>query len=208
MAASLSFSQNTIGARKKRSGPKRAGDVIDESGQRQDAVAADEPLRLHGEGDEGSEVDEPQQPQEQEGDEIVARRLVVLAPQEKAHAVEGWAVRGGERVSPFRDGRESRHMLVEREPESLAARVAQGQEARLCGAGAIAVRRDVLHRALKLGLRDLGILRRDLLVRPVFDAVAGELLPIARPINAEAAIAVIDQQRPRTGGRLFAADAG
>src|SRR6476646_5344237 len=81
--------------------------------------------------------------------------------------------------------------------------MAERQKTRLCGAGAGSVRRDVLHRALKFGLRDLGILRRDLLVWPVFDAVAGELLPIARPIDAEPTIAVIDQQRPPTGGRLF-----
>ena len=112
-------------------------------------------------------------------------------------------MRGGEGVSPFRYGRESRHMLVEIEPEPLAWRMAERQETRLCGAGAGSVRRDVLHRALKFGLRDVGILRRDLLVWPVFDAVAGELLPVARPIDAKPAIAVIDQQRPLTGGRLF-----
>ena len=41
------------------------------------------------------------------------------------------------------------------------------------------------------------------MIGPVVDAVAGELLPIARPVDAEAAIAVIDQERQRTGGRLF-----
>ena len=83
-----------------------------------------EPLRLHREGNEGREVDEAEQPQEQERDEVVARRLVVPAPQEQADAEECRAVRGGEGVSPFRHGSEAGHMLVESEPESLAGRVA------------------------------------------------------------------------------------
>ena len=43
-----------------------AADGIDQFGQRQDAVAADQPLRLHAEGDEGRKVDQPKQAQEQE----------------------------------------------------------------------------------------------------------------------------------------------
>jgi hypothetical protein len=41
-----------------------------------------------------------------------------------------------------------------------------------------------------------------LLIRPVNDAVVGELVPIAHRVDAEPAIAVIDQQRSRTGDRL------
>ena len=76
-------------------------------------MAADQPLRLNREGDEGRQIDEAEQPQEQQGDELIAGRLVILAPQQQADAIEGRAVRGGEGVSPFRYGRESRHMLVE-----------------------------------------------------------------------------------------------
>jgi hypothetical protein len=43
-------------------------------------------------------------------------------------------------------------------------------------------------------------LRGYFLIRAVFDTVAGELLPVTRPVAAKPAIAVIDQQRPRTGG--------
>ncbi len=111
-------------------------------------------------------------------------------------------MRGDEGVSQFRDGREARQFSVEREPDSLAARVAQGQEAGLGGARALSVGRDVLHGALKVGERDRGILRRHFLIRPVIDSVAGELLPIARPVAAEPAIAVIDQSWPRTGARI------
>ena len=70
-------------------------------------------------------------------------------------------------------------------------------------AGMMSVGRDVLHGALKIGQRDRGILRRHFLIRPVIDAVARELLPVARPVAAEPAIAVIDQQRPATGSRRF-----
>jgi len=45
-------------------------------------------------------------------------------------------------------------------------------------------------------------LRRYFLIRPVFDAVARELLPVTRPIAAEPAITVIDQHRPRAGARF------
>jgi hypothetical protein len=65
-------------------GPEALGDVIDEFGERQDTVAADQALRLDGEGDEGREIDEARAPQEQVGDELVARRLrSFLAPQEQ-----------------------------------------------------------------------------------------------------------------------------
>jgi hypothetical protein len=43
-------------------------------------------------------------------------------------------------------------MPIEPEPICLAGRVAERQEARLGGAGAMTIGRDVLHRALKLGL--------------------------------------------------------
>ena len=46
--------------------PRTTREVADQFGQRQDAVTADEPLRLHGEGDEGREVNQPEQAQEQE----------------------------------------------------------------------------------------------------------------------------------------------
>ena len=133
----------------------------------------------------------------------MARRFVVPAPQKQADAVKGRAVRGDERVNQFRDGSEARQFPVERQPESLAARVAQDEEAGLGGAGTMSVGCNELYRALKLGGRDRGILRRHFLIRPVIDALARELLPVALPVAAEPAIAVIDQQRPGTGGRRF-----
>ena len=117
-------------------------------------------------------------------------------------------MRGDERVSQFRDGRETGQFSVEREPESLAARVAQGQETGLGGTGLMSVGRDELHRALKIGERDRGILRRHFLIRPVIDAVARELLPVARPVAAEPAIAVIDQQWPGTDSWRFSSVGG
>src|SRR5262245_25705490 len=92
-------------------------------------------------------------------------------------------------------------MFVEPEPECLASRVAQREKARLRCAGSAPGGCDVLHRALKLGFGDVGAVGRDFLVRPVFDGVAGELLPIARPVAAEPAIAVIDQDRAWTRSR-------
>ena len=61
-------------------------------------------------------------------------------------------MRGDEGVSPLRDRGETGQMAVEREPESLAARVAQGQETGLGGAGAMSVGRNVLRGAPEFGL--------------------------------------------------------
>ena len=85
----------------------------------------------------------------------------------------------------------------------MPARVAQGQETGLGRTGMMSVRRDELHRALKIGQCDRGILLRHFLIRPVIDAVGRELIPVARPVAAEPAIAVIDQQRPATGSWRF-----
>jgi hypothetical protein len=60
-----------------------------------------------------------------------------------------------------------------------------------------------LHCALEFGFRNRRILRQDLLIGPVFDAVARQLLPIAGPITAKPAIAVIEELRPRAGGWRF-----
>src|SRR5262249_34856093 len=99
--------------------------------------------------------------------------------------------------------RETRQFSVQREPEALATRVAQGQKTSLSGTGTMSVGCDELHRALKIGDWDRRILRRHFLIRPVIDAVARELLPVAHRVTAESAIAVIDQQRPGTGNRRF-----
>ena len=81
------------------------------------------------------------------------------------------------------------------------------KETGLCAAGALAVGRNELHRALEFGFRNCRVLRQDLLIRSVFDAVAGQLLPIARPIAAEPAIAVIDELGPHAGcGRFSGID--
>ena len=77
------------------------------------------------------------------------------------------------------------------------------QETGLGAAGAPTVGGDELHRALELGFRDRRILRQDLLVGSVVDALARQFLPIARPIAAEPAIAVIEELRARTGGWPF-----
>jgi len=44
-------------------------------------------------------------------------------------------------------------------------------------------------------------LRCNFLIRSVGDTLARELLPIARPVAAEPAIAVVDQKRARAGCR-------
>ena len=54
--------------------------------------------------------------------------------------MEGGTMRGDERVGPFRDGRETGQVAVEREPVSFAGSVAERQEAGLGGAGATPVR--------------------------------------------------------------------
>ena len=105
--------------RKKRCGPRRRKRV-DQSGQRQDAVAADQSLRLDAEGYKGRKRNQPEQAQEQERDELIARRLVVPAPEQEADAIEGGTMRGDERVSSLGDGGETGQIPVEREPESLA----------------------------------------------------------------------------------------
>ena len=176
---------------------------VDEFGERQDAVAADQSLRLHGEGYEGGKGDEPEQAKEQERDELVARRLVAPAPQRETHAVEGRAAPGDEGVSLFRDGRETRQMSIESEPEPFAGRLRQRQETRFGAARAPAIGRDILHRALELGFANLRILLEDLLIGPVFDTLARQLSPIARPVAAEPAIAVIEEPRPRAQGSRF-----
>ena len=73
------------------------------------------------------------------------------------------------------------------------------QETGLGAAGALAVGRNELHRALEFGFRNCRVLRQDLLIRSVFDALARQFLPIARPIAAEPAIAVIDELGPHAG---------
>ena len=136
MARSLSLSQNTIGTRTKRATPETGGESIDQFGERQDAAAADEALRLHGEGDEGAKRNEPEQAKEQERDELVSRRLVAPAPQHEAQAEECRPAPGDMGVSALGDGRETGQMSIEGEPESFAGRMAERQETRLGAAGA------------------------------------------------------------------------
>ena len=179
------------------------GERVDEFMQRQDAAAADQSFSLHGEGYEGAKGDEPEQAKEQERDQLIARRLVVPAPQQETDAEECRAAPGDIGVSKFGYGRETGQVSVESEPESFAARMGKRQETGLSAAGAPAVGRDELHRPLEFGFRNRRILRQDLLVGSVVDAFAGQLLPIARPIAAEPAIAVIDELRPRMGDWRF-----
>src|ERR1700683_22139 len=108
-------------------------------------------------------------------------------------------MRGHECIRQFRGRRESRKPSIERQPDSFAARMLEGQEAGLGGARSAPIGRDELHRALEVGEWNLRMLRCYLLIRPVADAVARQRVPIARPVAAEGAIAVIDQQRPLTG---------
>ena len=67
----------------------------------------------------------------------------------------------------------------------------------------MSVGRDVLHRALEFGVRRSSDIAPPLPDTAGIRRVAGEFLPVARPIAAEPAIAVIDQQRPRSGGGRF-----
>ena len=117
--------------------------------------------------------------------------------------MEGGTMRGDERVSSLGDGGETGQMAVESEPESLAGRVAERQETGLGGAGAMPIGGDILHRPPEIGLRDGRMLRRDLLIGPVFDLIAGQLLPVAGPVEAEPAIAVINELRTLAGGWRF-----
>ena len=101
---------------------------VDEFGERQDAAAADQPLRLNGEGDEGAEGDKPKQAKEQERDKLVARRLRVPSPQHEAQAEEGPAAPGDEGVRKLGDEREAGQMSIESEPKSPAPRLREREE--------------------------------------------------------------------------------
>ena len=56
--------------------------------------------------------------------------------------------------------------------------------------------RDELHGALKFGLGYRRILRGHLLIGAVRHTLAGQLLPVARPVAAERTIAVVDEHWP------------
>jgi hypothetical protein len=73
------------------------------------------------------------------------------------------------------------------------------KETGLCAAGALAVGRNKLHSALEFCFGNRRVLRQDLLIRSVFDAFARQFLPIARPIAAEPAIAVVEAPGPHAG---------
>jgi hypothetical protein len=98
MARSPSFSQNTENEALR---SKTGGQRVDQFRERQDAVAADESLRLHSEGDEGEKGYEPKQAKEQERDQFVARRLMAPSPQHEAGPVEGRAALGDKGISAF-----------------------------------------------------------------------------------------------------------
>src|SRR6185437_2186595 len=183
--------------------PETGAERIDEFMQRQDAAAADQPLRLDSEGDEGEEGDKPEQAKEQERDKLVARRLRVPAPQHEAQAKEGAAAMGDEGVSNLGDGREAGQAPVKRKPEPLAARLREGEETGMRRARPLPLGRDELHRALKFRFRNRWVLRKNLLIGAVFDAIARQPLPVAGPIEAEPAIAVVDEPRARGRGRRF-----
>src|SRR6516164_8087886 len=112
-------------------------------------------------------------------------------------------MRGREGISALGERRESRESAIEPQPHSLTASVTQREEARLGRARAPPIGSNELHRALKVGERYRRIPGRHLLVGTVRDTLARELLPVARPVAAEAAIAVVDQHRPgRAAGRI------
>jgi hypothetical protein len=71
--------------------------------------------------------------------------------------------------------------------------MAQGKKARLSGAGMLSIGRDVLHATLKIGERDLRMLRRYVLIWLVIDGIARQFLPVPRPIDAEPAIGVVHE---------------
>src|SRR5277367_5909972 len=107
-------------------------------------------------------------------------------------------MRGNEGVKQLRHRCEARQPLIESEPTALAARVAQSEETRFGTARTAPIGGDVLHGTLELGERDFGILGCHLLIRSVPNGLARQLSPIPRPVDAESAIGVIDEQRPRT----------
>lgn len=70
----------------------------------------------------------------------------------------------------------------------------QGKETGLSTTSELPIRRHVLDGALKVGQWNFGILRRNFLIRRISHEVSRESLPIARPIDAEPAITVINEK--------------
>ncbi len=133
---------------------------------------------------------------------------MVPAPEQAAQTKEGRAPLGDGGVSEFGYGREAGQISIQPKPELFARRMRNRQETGFGAAGAPAVGRDILHRALEFGFGNCRILRQDLLIGPILDAFARQLLPIARPIAAEPAVAVIDEPGPRARGWRFDATDG
>ena len=59
----------------------------------------------------------------------------------------------------------------------------------------VMIRRDELHGALKVGKRYGGIVAGHLLIGAVRNPLAGQTLPVTGPVDAESAVAIVDQER-------------
>src|SRR5438105_839668 len=94
-------------------------------------------------------------------------------------------------------------MAVQRQPDTLARRVAQGEKRRLRSARDATVGRDKLHRAAKLLDRDMRIVLRYFLVGRIAHRVTREPVPIAHAVAAKTTLAVVDQQRCWAHGQSF-----
>jgi hypothetical protein len=171
-------------------------------------VTANQALRLHCEGDKGAEINQAEETQEQERGQRVLRRAVVAPPQPQADAISATAVRGGDTVGPLAQGRKARQRAVQPQPNALARGVTQDEKAGFGARGALTVGTQILNGVLKVGRRNLRMLRGHLLKRPIGDLLSGQQLPVAHPVIAEATVAVVDQQRSPIGSRDGCASGG
>src|ERR1039458_1765216 len=159
-----------------------------------DAVAADETIDLSPQGNEGDEVDDPEQTEKKPASEKVRWRLDLFAPEKTSEERKAGTVFGDETVETLGDRRDAGNVLVEPERPSLAGRDRQCAKDGLGSRVDVPVRVDELHRLLALLTSQFGKTLRDsrVLERDVFDAFAVGLLPAQNPAAAEIAVTVED----------------
>ncbi len=100
-------------------------------------------------------------------------------------------------IERFRDQREAWQILVEPQrqaPERVAGRLHQVKHSLRRAVVSLAL--EILDGALEIGAGNVGKAIGGGLVRNVFDAVAGERLPVADPDPAEGTIAIEDEDGP------------
>ena len=136
-------SARTPSARGRNAPPRNGGERIDEFVQRQDAAAADQPLRLHGEGDEGGK-----RRSARTGEGTGTRRARSAAARGSCPTAcrldpeEGRAAPGDERRNRVRIRPRSRAGIGRARARTLCPRMRKRQETGLGAAGAPAVGRD------------------------------------------------------------------